>query len=88
MAPMGSMCASTCCNVLHDIRAMRVAPYASIAVDLPQVCMVFETMGPNVLALIKRYNFKVPTLHTSCLEAKSYQAHASHFVWTNLPFKA
>lgn len=22
------------------------------------VCMVFETMGPNVLALIKRYNFK------------------------------
>merc|ERR1719359_2269882 len=36
------------------------------------VCMVFETMGPNVLALIKKYNFKgVPmdvvrkvTLHT------------------------
>ena len=22
------------------------------------VCMVFETMGPNLLALIKRYNFK------------------------------
>merc|ERR1712192_139886 len=22
------------------------------------VCMVFETMGPNVLALIKQYNFK------------------------------
>merc|ERR1712118_176339 len=22
------------------------------------VCMVFETMGPNILALIKKYNFK------------------------------
>jgi serine/threonine protein kinase len=28
------------------------------------VCMVFETMGPNVLALIKRYNFKGVPLHT------------------------
>mmetsp|Transcript_57509 Transcript_57509/g.136820 ORF Transcript_57509/g.136820 Transcript_57509/m.136820 type:complete len:618 (-) Transcript_57509:71-1924(-) len=27
------------------------------------VCMVFETMGPNVLALIKRYNFKGVPLH-------------------------
>jgi len=27
------------------------------------VCMVFETMGPNVLALIKRYNFKGIPLH-------------------------
>lgn len=27
------------------------------------VCMVFETMGPNVLALIKRFNFKGVPLH-------------------------
>lgn len=27
------------------------------------VCMVFETMGPNVLALIKRFNFKGIPLH-------------------------
>lgn len=32
--------------------------FEHFGVNGKHVCMVFETMGPNVLALIKRYNFK------------------------------